>query len=86
MARRNSRGRRAPAREWLRRRESRRSCGPVLAIPSVNGFALKIDAERNSIFHSLSGHVPWIVGVRFEHSFTVPMLRIRVRRDTFTRT
>jgi hypothetical protein len=46
-----------------------------LAIPIMNGLAFKIDAERNSIFHSVSGHVPWIVGVRFEHSLTVPMLR-----------
>ena len=47
-----------------------------VAIPLVNGFALKIDAERNSIFHSLSGRVPWIVGARFEHSITVPMIRV----------
>jgi len=46
-----------------------------LAVPIVNGLAFKIDAERNSIFHSLSGKVPWIIGVRFEHSLTVPMLR-----------
>jgi hypothetical protein len=46
-----------------------------LAVPIVNGLAFKIDAERNSIFHSLNGHVPWIIGVRFEHSLTVPMLR-----------
>ncbi|MEO8908946.1 MAG: NEW3 domain-containing protein [Gemmatimonadaceae bacterium] len=46
-----------------------------LAVPIMNGLAFKIDAERNSIFHSLSGKVPWIVGVRFEHSLTVPMLR-----------
>jgi hypothetical protein len=46
-----------------------------VAIPLVNGFSLKIDAERNSIFHSLSGHVPWIMGARFEHALTVPMLR-----------
>jgi alpha-galactosidase-like protein len=46
-----------------------------VAIPFVNGFALKIDAERNSIFHSLSGRVPWIFGARFEHALTVPMLR-----------
>ena len=40
-----------------------------VAIPLVNGFALKIDAERNSIFHSLSGKVPWIVrAVWEEHS------------------
>lgn len=47
-----------------------------LAIPIVNGLALKIDAERNSIFHSLSGRVPWILGVRFEHALSVPMLRV----------
>ena len=45
------------------------------AIPIVNGLALKVDAERNSIFHSLSGRVPWILGVRFEHALSVPMLR-----------
>jgi hypothetical protein len=47
-----------------------------LAIPIVNGLALKIDAERNSIFHSLSGRVPWILGIRFEHALSVPMLRM----------
>ena len=46
-----------------------------LAIPLINGFALRIDAERNSIFRSTSGRVPWIFGARFEHSMTVPMLR-----------
>jgi len=46
-----------------------------IAIPLVNGFALKLDAERNSIFRSVTGRVPWIVGVRFEHALTVPMLR-----------
>jgi NPCBM-associated, NEW3 domain of alpha-galactosidase len=45
------------------------------AIPIMNGLALKVDAERNSIFHSLSGRVPWILGVRFEHALSVPMLR-----------
>jgi hypothetical protein len=45
------------------------------AIPIVSGVALKVDAERNSIFHSLSGRVPWILGVRFEHALSVPMLR-----------
>jgi hypothetical protein len=45
------------------------------AIPIMNGVALKVDAERNSIFHSLSGRVPWILGVRFEHALSVPMLR-----------
>ncbi len=46
-----------------------------VAIPLVNGFSLKIDAERNSIFHTTSGRVPWIMGARFEHALTVPMLR-----------
>ena len=46
-----------------------------IGIPLVKGFALKVDAERNSIFRSVTGRVPWIVGVRFEHALTVPMLR-----------
>ena len=46
-----------------------------LAIPLMNGFALKIDTERNSIFHSVSGRVRWIFGMRLEHAMTVPMLR-----------
>jgi hypothetical protein len=46
-----------------------------IAVPIVNGLAFKIDAERNSIFHSLSGRVPWIIGLRVEHSLTMPMLR-----------
>jgi hypothetical protein len=46
-----------------------------LAIPLLNGFALKIDTERNSVFHSASGRVPWIFGARLEHAITVPMLR-----------
>jgi hypothetical protein len=46
-----------------------------VAIPLVNGLALKAAAERNSVFHSLSGKVPWIFGVRLEHSVIVPMLR-----------
>jgi hypothetical protein len=45
------------------------------AIPVMNGLALKVDAERNSIFHSMSGRVPWVLGVRFEHALSVPMLR-----------
>jgi hypothetical protein len=47
-----------------------------VAIPLISGVALKLDAERNSIFRSLGGHVPWIVGIRFEHSLTVPMIRV----------
>ena len=46
-----------------------------LAVPVVSGFAIKLDAERNSIFHSTTGKVPWVIGVRFEHSLVVPMLR-----------
>jgi NPCBM-associated, NEW3 domain of alpha-galactosidase len=46
-----------------------------LAVPIMNGVALKMDVERNSIFHSVSGRVPWIFGVRFEHALTAPMLR-----------
>jgi hypothetical protein len=46
-----------------------------LAVPLMNGFALRLDAERNSIFHAVSGRIPWILGVRFEHALTVPMLR-----------
>ncbi|HEX2693339.1 MAG TPA: hypothetical protein VHL12_04695 [Gemmatimonadaceae bacterium] len=46
-----------------------------LAVPIVNGLSFKLDAERNSIFHSTSGKVPWIAGIRIEHSLTVPMLR-----------
>ena len=46
-----------------------------IAIPLMNGFALKVDAEHNSIFRSVTGRVPWIVGARFEHALTVPMLR-----------
>jgi len=46
-----------------------------IAVPLMNGFAFKIDAERNSIFRSVSGKVPWILGARFEHALTVPMLR-----------
>jgi hypothetical protein len=46
-----------------------------VAVPLVNGFSLRIEAERNSIFHTLAGRVPWILGMRFEHVITVPMLR-----------
>ena len=46
-----------------------------LAIPLMNGFALRIDTERNSIFRSVSGRVPWVFGFRLEHALTVPMLR-----------
>ncbi|MDQ6690170.1 MAG: hypothetical protein M3Z18_06635 [Gemmatimonadota bacterium] len=47
-----------------------------IAVPLINGAAFRLDAERNSIFRSVTGRVPWIVGIRFEHSLTVPMLRV----------
>jgi hypothetical protein len=46
-----------------------------VAVPIMNGFAIKVAAERNSMFHSLNGKVPWIIGVRFEHARTVRMIR-----------
>ena len=46
-----------------------------LAIPVISGVAFKLDVERNSIYRSQSGRVPWIFGARFEHSISVPMLR-----------
>lgn len=46
------------------------------AIPLISGVALKLDGERNSIFRSAGGRVPWIFGVRLEHSITVPMVRL----------
>jgi hypothetical protein len=46
------------------------------AIPLISGVALKVDVERNSIFRSVRGGVPWIFGVRFEHAITVPMVRV----------
>src|SRR3954464_5982687 len=47
-----------------------------LAIPLIDGFSVKIDAERNSIFHSIGGSVPWVFGFRLEHAITVPMVRM----------
>src|SRR3954467_15941028 len=46
-----------------------------LVVPVVNGFAIKLDVERNSIFHSTSGKVPWVFGVGFEPTLVLPMLR-----------
>jgi hypothetical protein len=46
-----------------------------LAVPLISGVAFKLDVERNSIYRSQSGSVPWIFGARFEHSISVPMLR-----------
>ena len=46
-----------------------------LAVPLMNAFALQVDVERNSIFRSTSGRVPWVFGVRLEHALTVPMIR-----------
>jgi hypothetical protein len=45
------------------------------SIPLINGFALKLDVERNSIFRALGGTVPWVFGARFERAVTLPMLR-----------
>ncbi len=47
-----------------------------LAIPLIRGASMKLDVERNSIFRSVGGGVPWIFGIRFEHAITVPMIRI----------
>ena len=44
-------------------------------MPLINGLALHVGAERNSVFHSIDGHVPWVLGIRIEHAITVPMLR-----------
>jgi hypothetical protein len=46
-----------------------------LAVPLINGFALKLDVERNSIFRTASGRTPWIFGTRVEHAFRLPMVR-----------
>ncbi len=46
-----------------------------LSVPLINGFALKVDAERNSIFRTTSGKTPWVFGTRIEHAFTLPMIR-----------
>ena len=45
------------------------------SMPLIDGFALKVDVERNSIFRALAGKVPWVFGMRLEHALTVPMLR-----------
>jgi hypothetical protein len=46
-----------------------------LALPLIDAFALQIDAERNSIFRSTNGRVPWVFGIRLEHALSVPMIR-----------
>lgn len=46
-----------------------------LAVPVASGLTIKLGAERNSIFHSTSGRVPWVMGMRLEHALTVPMVR-----------
>lgn len=46
-----------------------------IAVPLVQGFALKMNLERNSIFRSVTGRTPWIFAARFEHTLAVPMLR-----------
>lgn len=47
-----------------------------LGVPLINGLAMKVGVERNSIFHAVGGGVPWIFGLRVEHALTVPMLRM----------
>ena len=46
-----------------------------VAVPLIDAFALHVDVERNSIFRSTSGRVPWVFGMRLEHALTLPMLR-----------
>ena len=46
-----------------------------ITVPLVRGFAIRVDAERNSIFRNTSGRTPWIMGTRIEHVLTLPMLR-----------
>lgn len=46
-----------------------------ISVPLINGFAIKLDAERNSIFRTTSGRTPWVLGTRIEHAFTLPMVR-----------
>jgi hypothetical protein len=46
-----------------------------LMVPLLNGFSFKVEAERNTVFHTLSGRAPWIFGARFEHSINLPMIR-----------
>jgi len=46
-----------------------------VSVPLINGFAIKLDAERNSIFRTISGRTPWVFGTRIEHAFTLPMVR-----------
>jgi hypothetical protein len=45
------------------------------AVPLVQGFAFKINVERNSIFRSITGRAPWIFAARFEHTLALPMVR-----------
>ena len=46
-----------------------------VSVPLGNGFEIKLDAERNSIYRSTSGRTPWMLGTRIEHALTVPMIR-----------
>ena len=46
-----------------------------LMVPLINGFSLKVEAERNSVFHTVNGGAPWIFGARFEHMISLPMIR-----------
>lgn len=46
-----------------------------VGVPLVQGFALRMNVERNSIFRNVAGRAPWILAARFEHTLAVPMLR-----------
>lgn len=46
-----------------------------LAVPLVNGFEVRLEAERNSIYRAITGRTPWMFGTRIEHALTLPMLR-----------
>lgn len=46
-----------------------------LSVPLVNGFEIRVDAERNSIYRAVNGRTPWMFGTRIEHALTLPMLR-----------
>jgi len=46
-----------------------------LSVPLVNGFEIRVDAERNSIYRAISGRTPWMFGTRIEHALTLPMFR-----------
>ncbi|HUQ47100.1 MAG TPA: NEW3 domain-containing protein [Gemmatimonadaceae bacterium] len=46
-----------------------------VSIPVTSTLGIKLYAERNSQFATLSGDSPWTFAVRFQHSARVPMVR-----------